>query len=193
MLTLVVSAALFVGRVLIRIDPAKPSDVIYVLGGAHLERAVEAADLFRAGFGKRILISHGRLDRAETLLLSQGVRVPTEADNVRTVLVDQLGLPGRDVEAMFVPVGSTADEASAIVSRARAEHWSRLIVITDCSSTRRAGMIFRRKLGSSVEVIARCSRWDSYDPAHWWQTREGIRLTFYEVPKLIAYALGLGG
>jgi len=130
-LTLFVSAGLFGGRVLVRIDPAKPSDAIYVLGGAHLERAVEAADLFRAGFSNRILISRGRMEPAEAVLLAEGVRVPSEADVARGVLIEQLGLPAGHVEALRTSVASTADEANAIVARARAEHWTRLIIITD--------------------------------------------------------------
>jgi len=190
---LVVSAGLVAGRVLIRIDTARPADAIYVLGGTHIERALEAADLFRAGFSRRILISRARLDRAERVLLDQGVHVPNEADIARAVLVDELNLPARAVEALDQPVDSTADEAAAILARAQTEHWTRVIVITDCASTRRAGMIFRRKLGPSVDVIARCTRWDDYDAGRWWQTRNGIRLTFYELPKLIVYAVGLGG
>ena len=71
--------------------------------------------------------------------------------------------------------------------------WTRLIVITDRPNSRRAGFAMRRVLGPGVQVIVHASRHDHYDPARWWRSRPDFRATFYEVPKLFAYWLGLAG
>lgn len=170
-----------------------PADAIYVLDGSFLERAVEAADLFRAGFAPRILISRGSRDPSERAFEAEGVHLPTRAEVTRDVLVIRLELPAAAIETLTDPVGSTADEAELIAPRVARERWTRLIVITDRASTRRAGYVFRKRLGPNVTVIAWSSRLDGYDPAHWWTTRPMLRSTFYELPKMIVYGLGLGG
>jgi uncharacterized SAM-binding protein YcdF (DUF218 family) len=90
-------------------------------------------------------------------------------------------------------VDNTAQEADAIRHLAGIEHWSRIVVLTDCATTRRAGYAFRRVLGPSVTVMSRCSRHDLYNPWRWWAARSTFRQTFYELPKLVAYWLGLAG
>lgn len=192
-LTLVAAGCLATGRVLVDVDPMQLADAIYVLDGSSLDRAAEAADLYRAGFAPRIVISRGGPEASERFFEAEGVHVPSRAEIVRDILVTRLGLPASGVEALPDPVSSTAEEARAIAPRARAGRWSRLIVITDRASTRRAGLVFRRVLGPEVDVIAWCSRRDRYDPSQWWMSRAMLRPTFYEVPKLLACWLGLGG
>jgi uncharacterized SAM-binding protein YcdF (DUF218 family) len=171
----------------------KPAAVIYVLDGSFLERSIEAADLYRAGFAPRILISRGGPDPSETFFDAQGVHLPTRAEVAKSVLVDRLGLPADAIEPLTTPVGSTAEEARAVAARAVKERWTRVIVITDRASTRRAGYIFSKILGPEIDVIPWASRRDPYNPARWWTTRPLLRTTFYELPKLIVYRLGLGG
>jgi len=182
-----------VGSVLVARDTMARADAIYVLDGAYVDRAVEAADLFRAGFAPRILISRGTRDVSEVALAAQGVRLPTRAEIAKDILVTRLGLPASAIEPLTEPVGSTADEAKVIAARAAAENWSAVIVITDRASTGRAGYIFRKVLGPKVTVIAWANRLDRYDPSRWWTNRPMVRTTFYELPKVIVYWLGLSG
>jgi len=96
------------------------------------------------------------------------------------------------VDVLPEPVDNTAHEAHAILERARRQGWSHIIIITSSSATHRAGYAFQRVLGDEVRVTVRSTRFDTYDPVWWWQTRSSFRQTFYEVPKLLAYWLGLG-
>jgi len=169
------------------------SDAIFVLDGAYLDRAIEAADLVRAGFAPRILISRGGRDASEGILAEQGVHLPTRAQLARDVLVKHLGIPTAMIEPLTEPTGSTAEEARAIAPRVEREHWTSLIVITDRSSTARAGFTFRKALGPRVKIIAWSNRLDVYDPDRWWTNRPMLRSTFYEFPKVLVYWLGLGG
>jgi uncharacterized SAM-binding protein YcdF (DUF218 family) len=181
------------GSFLVRSDPPARADVIYVLDGSFLERAVEAADLFRAGFAPRIVISRGMADPSEATFEAEGVHLPTKAEFLRDVFVTRLGLPASAIETLSGPAGSTADEARLLAPRVAREHWSRVMVITDRASTRRASFIFRKVLGPDVTVIATSSRRDPYDPARWWTSRPMLRTTFYELPKVLIYWLGLSG
>jgi uncharacterized SAM-binding protein YcdF (DUF218 family) len=174
-------------------DTMARADAIYVLDGAFMDRVVEAADLFRAGFAPRILLSRGTLDASEVALAAQGVHLPTRAELAKDVLVSRLGLPANAIEPLKDPVGSTADEARAIADRAAREQWSAVIVITDRASTGRASYIFRKILGPKVHIIAWSYRLDGYDPARWWTNRPMLRTTFYEFPKRLLYWFGLSG
>ncbi len=183
------------GRLLVRVDPldaSAPADVVYVLGGSLADRWLEAVDIYKAGAARRILISRGGTERAEVLLASQGIVLPTSADNARTVMVEKLGVPADAVEVLRDPVDNTAHEAAAIVARARREGWTKIVVITTRAATRRAGYAFRRDLGGDMQIVVRDTRYDTFNPTWWWRTRGDFRQTFIEFPKLIAYWLGLG-
>jgi uncharacterized SAM-binding protein YcdF (DUF218 family) len=194
-LALAIAAATFVlaGFIVDHTDPLAPADVIYVLGGSRISRALEAAELYASAIAPRIIISQGAHEAAENQLAARGIRVPTEGDVAREILVSRLNVPPAAVEVLPDAPDNTAQEADMILGRVREGHWSRLIVITDCASTRRAGFIFRRTLGPDVTVLARCARTDTYEPWLWWRSRATFRETFYELPKLVAYWCGLRG
>ncbi len=191
---LLVGAAflLSLGRIVTSTDPLQPADVIYVLGGSRVNRALEAARLYREGLAPRIVLSLGTTENGEKELERQGIHVASEAEISRDVLT-KLGVPASAVVILSRIVDNTAQEAEAIRPLVEASHWTRLIVITDRESTRRAGYAFRRALGGLATVTAACSREDDFNPNRWWATRRSIRSTFYEAPKLFAYWLGLKG
>ncbi len=183
------------GRLLVRVDPLPvpgPADVIYVLGGTRVDRWLEAADLYREGAGRHIVLSNGTLEAGHYRLRAQGITVPGDADIGRQVMTTQLGIPPGAVEILPDDVDNTAHEAEAIAPHAAARGWRSMIVITSRSTTRRAGYAFERVLGDRVAIIMRDSRHDAFDEAWWWRTRGSFRQTFYELPKLVAYWFGLG-
>ena len=179
------------GRLLVSIDPLQKADAIFVLGGSRADRALEAVELYREGYAPLIVMSSGGTEPAQRLLESQGIHVPTEVETMRDVMVTRLGVPATAVHLLTKETDNTAAEASAIGAMAKAGRWTRLIAITDRSSTRRAGFALRRALGAGVAVVSRCSRYDTYDPALWWRHRASIRATIAELPKLISYWFGL--
>lgn len=180
------------GRTLVRIDPLTTADAIYVLGGSRSDRWLEAVALFEQGYAPRIVMSPGGRDAGTTLLATRGIHVPTDADLGAQVMTESLGIPKEAVIVLTQPVDNTAAEAEAILQMAVQQRWSRLIVITSRSATRRAGYAFERVLPDSVTVVMRDTRYDDFDAAWWWRSRPWFRQTFYEFPKLIAYWVGLG-
>lgn len=186
-------SCVFAGRVISREDPLARADAVYVLGGTWVQRWLEAVDLYQEGLAPRIVMSPGGWDDGERALAARGVRLPGPADIARDAMTGPFHIPASAVEILPGEVDNTAQEASAIAAVAAARGWTRLIVITDRPNTRRAGFAMRRALGPGVQVIVRASRHDLYAPSRWWATRPSFRATFYEVPKLLAYWLGLGG
>ena len=190
---LVLVAFFRLGTFLVHVDPLTKADAVYVLGGARVNRALEALDLYREGYVSRIVMSNAARESGELLLDRQGVHVPTDGELMRDTLVGRLGVPADAVILIPDNVDNTAAEATLIRPVLERAGWHRLMVITDCATTRRARFAFRRAFGSAVAIAVRCSRYDPYDASHWWASRRDVRTTMMEFPKLVAYWLGLKG
>jgi uncharacterized SAM-binding protein YcdF (DUF218 family) len=180
------------GRALVRVDPLTQADAIYVLGGSRADRWLEAVSLFQQGYAPRIVMSPGGREPGAVLLAARGIHIPNDADLGAAVMTDHLGIPKNAVIILDQPVDNTAAEAEAILDLATRERWSRLVVITSRSATRRAGYAFERVLPETITVIMRDTQFDDFNPTWWWRTRPSFRQTFYEFPKLVAYWMGLG-
>jgi uncharacterized SAM-binding protein YcdF (DUF218 family) len=181
------------GRYLQHEDPLQKSDAIFVLAGTRAERALEGVDLYKQGYAPLVVLSPGRPEDSEVMLRARGIRIPSEAETARDVML-QLGVP----EAAILPiqgyVDNTAQEANLLRAMVKAHGWRRVIIVTSKYHTRRAAFAFRRGLeGTGAQALMRASRYDSSDPASWWRTRSDFRFASSEWQKLIAYTLGLGG
>jgi uncharacterized SAM-binding protein YcdF (DUF218 family) len=181
------------GTFLVHVDPLTKADAIYVLGGSRIDRALEALELYRQGYAPRIVMSNAAREAGELLLDQQGIHVPTDAEIVRDTLVGRLGVPSEAVIVIPENVENTAAEADLIKPYSQQAGWHRLIVITDCATTRRAGFAFRRAFGSAMALTVRCSRYDPYHASRWWASRRDLKTTMSEFPKLLAYWFGLRG
>lgn len=178
------------GRWLVVEDPLSKADVIYVLSGTRYERPLEAVDLYKAGWAPRVWLSTGVSDWGELALRERGFKVTTEAD-IQVEAMGHLGVPAQAIEVIEA-MDSTADEADALVTAARAHGWTRVIVVTSKQHTRRSAMEMRRKLsGSNVTIVMRASRYDRSNVDQWWRARGTIRFTLFETQRLLAYWLHL--
>ena len=192
---LFIAAGLFMsaGRFITDEDPLEKADAIYVLGGTWATRPLESVDLYKEGYAPHIVMSPGSQDTGEVVLARRGNPIPRDVDYMIGLMVDKMGVPAGAVELLPGDVDNTAQEAEMIESTVKARGWRSLIVITDRASTRRAAYAMRRVLGPDIHIIMRASRYDYYAPGKWWKNRQTFRMTFYEVPKLLAYVLGLRG
>lgn len=185
--------ALFVlygGRFLQHEDPLQKADAIFVLAGTRAERALEAVDLYKEGWAPVLILSPGRLEPAEALLLERGIRFPREVDLLRDAIV-QLGVPPAAVLPTQGYVDNTSEEANLLRAMVLARQWRRVIVVTSKYHTRRSAFAFRRGLeNTGAEPIMRASRYDTSDPARWWRRRADLRFAGSEWFKLIYYRLG---
>lgn len=173
-------------------DPLQHADAICVLAGTRMERQLEAADLYRERWARRIVLTEDGPDPGIVALQHRGLRFPTNAEIARDVLV-KLGVPADAIILVRDIHDSTAHEAHTFRKLAESGGWRRIVVVTSKYHTRRAGFAVRRELkGSGIDVIMRGSRYDPSDPEHWWRTRGGMRWAASETQKLIVYALGLG-
>ena len=156
-----------------------------------MERPLEAYDLYRSGYAPLIVLTRDRLDGGQKVLARRGVAIEDAADTARDVL-QHLGAPSGALLVLPPPHDGTVQEARSFRDLIRDRGWHRVIVVTSKMHTRRARMALERELkGLDVQVIARGSRYDPADPAHWWRRRSDARFVLLETEKYLAYLIGM--
>jgi uncharacterized SAM-binding protein YcdF (DUF218 family) len=183
-----------IGRLLALEDPLTRADAIFVFAGTRVERPLEAADLYLDGFAPVVVLTRaGSEQDAVELARGRGVSIPTEYDAARTLLLG-LGVPSDSIIAPERLHDNTGEEAVTLRELAITHGWRRVIVVSSKYHLRRVALASRRALrGTHVEVVVRGTRYDPSHPDRWWQHRADVRWLISEVPKLVAYTLGLGG
>jgi uncharacterized SAM-binding protein YcdF (DUF218 family) len=180
------------GSFLAREDPLQGGDAIFVLAGTEMSRPLEGGDLYLEGYAPRLVLSREFRDPAFAVLERRGVQVPSTIERARDVLI-RLGVPPDAIVLPDTLHGSTAAEAITLRELAETNHWRTVIIVSSKFHLRRARFAFQRELrGTGVEVVMHASRYDNARPERWWMQRADIRDILSEVPKFLAYALGLG-
>jgi uncharacterized SAM-binding protein YcdF (DUF218 family) len=181
------------GPFLTREDPLVKADAVFVLAGTRMVRPLEAADLYLEGYASQLVITRDlQEERAYRNLAGRGHPFAADAERAQDLFL-MLGIPG---SAILIPDrnhDSTAAEAVTLRELAAQHGWRRVIVVTSRYHLRRARFAMRRELrGTGLEVTMRASRYDPMRSDQWWTRRAEIRWVASEVPKLVAYLLGLG-
>jgi len=188
-----VYACVQLGPFLTREDPIGKADAIFVFAGTRMLRPLEAADLYLEGYAPRMVMTRDvQEETAFNDIAGRGHPFERDVERARDVFIS-MGIP-RD--AILIPDrihDSTASEAITLRELAAKYGWRRVIVVTSRYHLRRAAFAVRRELrGTNVQVVMRASRYDPVKPERWWTRRAEIRWVASELPKLVAYALGLG-
>ena len=180
----------FAGRFFSAADPLQRGDAIVVLAESRVDRWLEAVDLFKEGWAPRVVLSPGPVSTLEVKLRGEGLRLPREGDLARDAVLS-LGVPADAVTVMPGGVDNTAAEAAAL-RRWLPPDSHRVIVVTSPYHLRRAGYAFRREFaGTGTEIVMHGSRYSEARPARWWSRRDDVRYLMNEMPKFLAYVMGL--
>ncbi|MDR7419045.1 MAG: YdcF family protein [Armatimonadota bacterium] len=161
------------GRFLIVEDRLEKSDLIVVLsGGRSDERVRQAADLYKAGYAPRVLLSGG-----EELM---DLPIP----DLQRLQAIKHGIPE---SALLFESRSTSTGEQARYLRPILEGMGvrRAIVVTSSFHTRRTRYLFRRAFaGSSVEIRVYPVQRDVFSPVRWWTREQDTESVVLEYIKL---------
>ena len=151
-------------------EPPQPSDAIILLSDDNFaaDRAGRAAQLYHERWATRIVASGRQLRRYA------GISELMQRDLV------ERGVPADAVIRVPQSADSTREEAQALRALVADRGWRRILVVTSNHHTRRARYIYRRVFPAAVELRVVSARDSDYDPDHWWQSRRGVKLFFYE-------------
>jgi uncharacterized SAM-binding protein YcdF (DUF218 family) len=181
-------AAYHVAAWLSAADAPQRADAIIVLGDDPT-RVIEGADLYRAGFAPRVLLSTPARSRRHLTLEEAGLQVLWFEEAGRTILLRR-GVPDSAIATFGTRLRSTVEEARAV----RALYNDRsarptLLVVTSPYHVRRARIIFRDAL-PDARVLVEASHYEPY-PDRWWTDRHVAPQIVLECVKLAAYTLGI--
>ena len=162
-------------------DPVK-SDLIVTLGGGESERDQMAADLYKAGYAKKILLTGmGKIVNSSQhyyeyprslFFLKQGI--PAEA-----LLFDGLSI-------------NTHQEAINIAIVLTAHHWHSALVVTDPPHIRRVAFCLSSVFKNNFSYSLIQSDAPTWHADRWRQDENWRRFSLSEVVKLIFYAIVYG-
>ena len=152
-------------------EPLVASDAIILLGDDNYlaDRAARAAELYR-GRGAPVVVASGRQLR----------RYAGISELMQRDLIER-GVPVEAIVRFPHTAGNTREEAQALQQLVAERRWRRVLVVTSNYHTRRARYIFHRVLPAAVEVRVAASRDTYYDPSHWWESRDGVKIFFTEL------------
>ena len=158
------------------------TDLIVTLGGGDTERDQMAADLYKAGYAKKILLTgmYASLRAGQSyyqsprslFLLKQGI--PIEA-----LLFDGLSI-------------NTHQEAINIAIVLTAHHWHSALVVTDPPHIRRVAFCLSSVFKNNFSYSLIQSDAPTWHADRWWQDERWRRFSLDEVLKLIFYAIVYG-
>jgi len=168
--------------------PLHSADAILILSGSSTlrERAQHAAQLYKEGYSKRILLTRdtqrGSWSEAEQ-------RNPFFYESTVAELRRQ-GVPANDIEVIGPAVQSTWDEAITVRDYASEHNLRSLLIVTSSYHSRRALWTFRhhfagRYIQIGIDPVA--TGLQTPRPALWWASRKGWQVVFLEYLKLIYY------
>lgn len=171
-----------IGNYLIVEDQLEKVDAIYVLGGASEERSLEAAKLYKNGWGKKIICTGEHIDK--TLLLLGDTSL-TEAE-ITGIHLKQNEVPKNIIH--YLKKGtSTREEAQYILKNAKSK-FKKIMILSSKFHLRRVRRTFNKEFeGSNIKIIFHGAPSTEYDESEWWKYEKGLLMVNNEYVKLLYY------
>ncbi len=175
-----------VGRWLVVEDPLTHADVILVLSGRLPERALEAAQLYKAGYAEQVWISPpvSPVDDLKAMNISF---LGEDFYNEKVLIVQ--GVPADAIRILDRPDANTEAEVRQTVEDLRALNFRSVIIVTSKPHTRRVRTIWRKLVGPDPRMMVHYATNDSFDGAHWWRhTQDALDVVRESLGLLNAWA-----
>jgi uncharacterized SAM-binding protein YcdF (DUF218 family) len=184
------------GRAWVVSDSIAPADAVAVLAGGVKTRPVAAADLYKRGMAKQVLISSVRSsfgEQANNVPLGGGwqvIRCIGPTCDLNRVVLFKLGVPPEAIASFGIEVSNTYEEARALAEWAKVNGIKSIIVPIDFFSTRRVRWILNKQLSSvGVRVEVQALSPLEYAVDNWWQHEDAVSSFQIEVIKYLYYRL----
>ena len=176
------------GRWLDREDPLSHADVIFVVGGAMPQRALEAAKVFAMGYAPEVWLS--RPDNPSDDLAKMGIHFVGEEDYNRQILMHQ-GVPEAAIHVLPEPVVNTEEELQEVGRAMRQQGKKTIILVTSPQHARRVWTLWQRLVGSDPRAMVHGAHDDPFDADHWWRNTRDVTSVVHESLGLVNAWMGL--
>jgi len=171
------------GWMLVVTEPIAPADIIVLSADSEGAGVLEAADLVQSGIATRVAVFTDP-PRAEDLeFIRRGL--PYEDGAARQTR--QLGWLGvKDIMQIPRTDGGTEGESQALPPWCDQHQFRSIVFVAARDHSRRTRRVLDRVMkGHPTRVTVQPSRYSSFDPDRWWQSRDGIRTEIVEFQKLV--------
>ena len=166
---LAVGALLRAGSWLVREDPPQKAQIVVVLSGGLPERALAAADEFKASGAKEVWLTRPLQPGAAM----QQLHLPYagEEQYSRMVLIDR-GVPPAAIRVLDPHINNTADEVQAVFAELQKQPAAVVVAVTSKAHTRRVRALWNviAKETTRSKLVVRAAPQDSFDSEHWWRS-----------------------
>jgi hypothetical protein len=171
-----------VGSMLVDDDKVGQADVIVIAADADGAGVLEAADLVKAGLSARVAVFTDSPDATDREFIRRGVPYY----NAAAIAEQQLHALGvNDVQQIQRDVAGTNDEGRVLPGWCEEKQYKRIIFVGTRDHSRRTKRVMRRAMkGTSIDIAVRYSRYSDFAPSNWWQSRNSVRITIFELQKL---------
>ena len=178
------------GKFLVLDEKPVHSDAVVVLftGVEYYPRLIEAAELFREGFGRKVVINGNRKTDVLRDLEEKGFKrcCPWCEDPIR--ILSMLGVPRDKILCISAEDAyDTVSEAKTVGKELIRKGFTRIIVTTSKFHTRRARFIWTKMFGDKLSICSVSAKTDPYDPQGWWKEGRQIRWVLAEYGSWIYY------
>ncbi|WP_022850351.1 YdcF family protein [Limisalsivibrio acetivorans] len=171
------------------VDNPKKSERMLILGGSVFNRTKKAMELYRRGYGERVLLT-----RVNDIMYPEWVkeRHPDMVMDENTLVAELLrreGVPFRFLDTT-IQATSTFDEAWELVRDAEKHDYKSVIIVTSDYHTMRARYAFRKvldKADTDLSISMAAAPNDIFDETNWWKTEAGLKRIVVESFAYIFY------
>jgi len=171
-------------------EPLAQADAIAVLSGAaaYKERTRYAAQLFKGGYGQRIIVTNDNYQGG----WSQAEERNPYYYELEVAELRRAGISEEKIVVMLEPVGGTSDEAVLFRRYAEREGLHSILVVTSAYHSRRALWTLRKVFEGSNIVIGlepAPTGFQAPSPIAWWLHLRGWKTVPVEYVKIVYYWL----
>lgn len=178
------------GRFLVSDDLPQPADAVVVLlsGVEYFPRLVQAAELYRSGFVRHVVINGNRKTDSLRHLEQKGFEAccPWYENPLRVLSL--FGVPREKVIKISAENAfDTLSEAEIVGNQLVRRHIARIMVTTSKYHTRRAGFIWKTLFDGRLSIRTIAAGTDPFDPDAWWREGRQVRWVMAEYGAWVYY------
>ncbi len=163
------------------VGTCEPADAIVAIsGGDTTARTGEAIDLYKAGWGKKLIFSGAAADKSGA----------SNAEAMKRYAIG-LGVPAEDIEIEEF-AQNTAENAVNTGLFIHNNNLKKIILVTSAYHQRRASLEFRLRLGEHVTIVNHPVAHDRQWTETWWMTPSGLWLAGSELIKIMLFHISAG-
>ncbi len=179
-----------VGDFLVFTEQPEKANIIVVLRGGIFDRTMQAAELYRQGYGEKILVPAALGDNMTDSFRELNVAVPTTQERIKSIFV-QLGVPEKNIIlSTLSPGGGTIGEAYRVKKDLKRLNSKKSIVVTSWYHSNRVHNVYTEVFSeTNIKLFTVASGYGESNKSNWWHYRHMAKRVLTELPRSIMSGL----